>query len=160
MTLGGEAIEEHLHNPYAAGEGWHWHFRKIYHESVGDSKPKDRWGYERALRLEDSEIFHPDNEALYSPWAQEFVFPPGEVQHLYERAFGFAEGGRMVLLPAEAEVGDPICLLYGIQLPFVLREGDNRRYRVIGPCYVHQHFEWEMVEKMETLEQMQYIYLE
>lgn len=160
MTLGGKAIEKHIHNPYAAGEGWHWHFRKIYRTSVGDSQPEDEWDSGSDLPVEESDIFDPDNDALYSSWARSVVFPLDQIQHLRGRAFGFADGGRVVLLPAEAEVGDHICLLYGIQLPFVLREGENRGYRVVGPCYVHQPFDWETFEKMETLEQVQYLHLE
>ena len=160
MTLGGEVIEKHVHNPYAAGEGWHWHFRKICHDSVGDSQPEDEWASGPELFLEESAIFDPYNENLYSSWAQEFVFPPGDFSDLRERAFGFASNGRLVLLPAEAKVGDHICLLYGIQLPFVLRKGENEGYRVVGACYVHDGFDWETFEKLETLEQVPYIRLE
>ncbi|MDI1487632.1 MAG: hypothetical protein OHK93_006902 [Ramalina farinacea] len=160
MTLGGDAIKKHIHNPYITGEGWDWPFRKIYHKSVGDSQPEDEWASGPELFLEESEIFDPDKGHLYSSWAQKSIFPPQEFSDLRERAFGFASNGPIVLLPAEARVGDHICLLYGIQLPFVLRKGENEGFRVVGACYLHEKIDWDTFEEMETLEQVPYIYLE
>ena len=160
MTLSVGGIEKHVHDPYPVGEGWHWHFRKIHNKSVGQSQPEDEWHSGLALLVDEFEIFDPYNEDLYSPWAQEVVFTRQGLTYLFERAFGFATAGQIVILPAEAEVGDPICLLYGIQLPFVLRKLENGGYRIVGACYVHQSFDWDTFEKMETLEQMQYIRLQ
>ena len=158
MTHGCSGIEKHIHEPYAAGEGWHWHFRKIYHESVGDSQPEDEWDSGQALRVGESEIFHPDNATLYSPWAREVVFPFEQLRNLIGRAFGFTSCGCMVLLPAGAEVGDHIALLYGIQLPFVLRNGEQG-CRIVGACYVHTSFDWEKFESLEMLEQVDWLLL-
>ena len=60
------------------------------------------------------------------------------------RAFGFTNNGRMALLPSDAEEGDHTCLLDGIQIPFVLRKVKLESYRVVGPCYVHQRFSWDV----------------
>lgn len=41
MTKGSQAIEEHVGKKYDAGEGWHWHFRKMCtEETFEDSQPE------------------------------------------------------------------------------------------------------------------------
>ena len=156
-TLGSEAVEERIDKVYTAGEGWHWHFRKLYDEDVGDSQPEDAYDPDNAL--DDSYIFEADNPELHSTWAQDVMFAQAELRHLRGRAFGFTNNGRMALLPSEVEEGDHICFLYGIQMPFVLREVTAGRYRVVGPCYVHQHFSWDKFESPESWEQLQWIHL-
>ena len=144
MTLGSAALEDRIDKVYTAGEGWHWHFRKLYDEDVGDSQPEDP--YDSDDEIDDSCIFKADNRELYSSWAQDVMFEKGSIHPLSGRAFGFANNGKMALLPFDAEKGDHICLLYGIQIPFVLRKVTTGRtpiYRVVGPCYVHQHFNWD-----------------
>ena len=159
-TLGSPAVEENIDRVYTAGEGWHWHFRKLYDENVGDSQPED--AYDPDTAIDDSYIFEASNPKLYSTWAREVLFDQTEMRHLTERAFGFTNKDQMALLPSNVEEGDNICLLYGIQMPFVLRrvtEGREGTYRVVGPCYVHQHFNWDMFESQESWEQLQWITL-
>ena len=160
-TLGSPAVEEKIDKVYTAGEGWHWHFRKLYDEDIGDSQPEDPYDSDNAL--DDSYIFEANNPELYSTWARDVMFDQAEMRHLRGRAFGFTNKGQMALLPSDVETGDNICLLYGIQMPFVLRrvtEGREGTYRVVGPCYVHQHFSWDKFESQESWEQLQWITLE
>ena len=160
MTLGSPAVEEKIDKVYTAGEGWHWHFRKLY-EDVGDSQPEDPYDSDNAL--DDSYIFEASNPQLYSTWARDVMFIHSEMRHLRGRAFGFTNKGQMALLPSDVEEGDSIYLLYGIQMPFVLRrvtEGPEGIHRVVGPCYVHQHFSWDEFESRESWEQLQWITLE
>lgn len=160
-TLGSPAMEEKIDKVYAAGEGWHWHFRKLYDEDVGDAQPEDPYDY--GNELDDSYIFDPNNPELYSTWARAVMFDQTEMCHLRGRAFGFTNKGQMALLPSDVQEGDHICLLYGIQMPFVLRratEGREGTYRVVGPCYVHQHFSWDKFESQESWEQLQWVTLE
>ena len=156
-TLSSEAMEEKIDKVYTAGEGWHWHFRKLYDEDVGDSQPED--AYDPDNELDDTYIFEADNPELYSTWARDVMFDQAEMRHLRGRAFGFTNNGRMALLPSDVEEGDYICLLYGIQMPFVLRKVTDGTYRVVGPCYVHQHFSWDKFESDESWEQLQWITL-
>ena len=161
MTIGSDAVEEHIDKVYTAVEGWHWHFRKLYdfEDDIGDSQPED--AYDPGTALDDSFIFEADNPKLYSTWAHEVMFRPQEYMcPLRGRAFGFTNNGRMALLQSDAREGDHICLFYGIQLPFVLRNVKFGSYQVVGPCYVHQHFNWDMFESHHFWEKIPYIYLE
>lgn len=88
-------------------------------------------------------------------WAWEVMF--GELDHLHGRSFGFTSGGQMTLLPPGAREGDHVCLLYGIRLPFLLRQDVDGYCQVIGACYVHQHFNWDAFESRAGWEQLQLI---
>jgi hypothetical protein len=73
----------------------------------------------------------------------------------YARAFGYACMGRkfgvtadglMTLVPHGTQVGDEICVMLGIEKPFLLRHVDvddkdiddgRKRYVLVGDCYVH-----------------------
>ena len=41
------------------------------------------------------------------------------------------------LVPAESEAGDVICLIAGLDVPFVLRKLENGAYILVGEAYVH-----------------------
>lgn len=155
MTLGSKGVEGHIEKVYSAGIGWRWHFKKLLGDDVGSSNPEDPEEVE--FDLDSANPFSPENQHLYTPWAREVLFR--ELDHLQRRSFGFTYGGRMTLLPPGAREDDHLCLLYGLQLPFVLRESTNRYYQVIGAFYVHQHFNWEKLESRETWEQLQSITL-
>lgn len=155
MTLGSHAIEEHVENVYSAGKGWQWHFKKLFGEDVGSSNPEDP--DELEVDLDDAYLFSPSNPHLYTPWAREVMF--GELDHLHGRSFGFTSGGQMTLLPPGAQEGDHVCLLYCIQLPFVLRPNAEGHRQFIGACYVHQHIDWEVFESRETWRKLQSVTL-
>ncbi len=63
------------------------------------------------------------------------------------RRFCVTEAGRMALVPSPTKAGDVIALIYGHQVPFVLRQvkpvldGDTMSsgpvYQLVGECYVH-----------------------
>lgn len=155
MTLGSQELEEHIDKPYSAGLGWQWHFRKLLGEDVGSSRPESPDNLE--CKLDDEKILSPDNPHLYTPWAREAMF--GELDHLHGRSFGFTSNGEMTLLPPGAQEGDHLCLLYGIQLPFILRQDVDGYCQVIGACYVHQYFNWDIFESRENWERLELITL-
>ncbi len=157
MTMGSKAMETRIDKAYSAGEGWHWHFRKLYNQDIGDTQPED--AYDLKNELDDSCIFNAKNPVLYSPWAREVMFRRTNMRPLIGRAFGFTSNGRMALWPSDAQEGDHVCLLYSVQVPFVLRKVNAETYRVIGPCYVHQHFDWDEFESPRSVEQLPWITL-
>ena len=55
----------------------------------------------------------------------------------------------MGLAPAEARVGDKICILLWGQVPYVVREQDDH-YVLIGECYVHSIMKGEALQGTET----------
>ncbi|OAL46680.1 HET-domain-containing protein [Pyrenochaeta sp. DS3sAY3a] len=56
-----------------------------------------------------------------------------------QKRFSVTAGGYMALIPRESCVGDIVCVLLGIQVPFVLRPvpGAIEKYELVGPCYCH-----------------------
>ena len=161
MTKGSQAIEEHVGNKYDAGEGWHWHFRKMCtEESIGDSQPEDPFNPDNEL-YEDDDVLDPENPKLYSKWARDVMFPQEALQHVAGRAFGFTETNHLGLFPRDTRKKDDVCLLSGIQIPFVLRKTDRPgSYKLIGACYIHESINWAKFESDESRAQLQWICLE
>lgn len=56
--------------------------------------------------------------------------------------------GHVGLAPGLAKLDDVLCFIRGARVPFVLRPGLNKRYRLIGDCYIHglMHGEVESLE--------------
>lgn len=45
--------------------------------------------------------------------------------------------GRLGSMPKGTKVGDKICILYGGNLPYVIRPCGDGKYTLVGDCYVH-----------------------
>ncbi|KAL8792517.1 MAG: hypothetical protein Q9195_004887 [Heterodermia aff. obscurata] len=161
MTKGSQAVEEHVGKKYDAGEGWHWHFRKILNEeSIGDSQPEDPFDPDNEL-WGKNDLFDPEDPRFYSQWARDVMFPQEALQHVSGRAFGFTKTNQLGLFPRDTRKNDKICLLSGIQIPFVLRETDRPgSYKLIGACYIHESINWARFESDESRAQLQWITLE
>jgi hypothetical protein len=54
----------------------------------------------------------------------------------------------MGLFPQSVESYDLICILYGSQVPFVLRP-KNGHYQLIGECYVHGKMDGEVIQDIK-----------
>ena len=73
----------------------------------------------------------------------------------YHTQFSIAGGqlfastyGHVGLAPELAKLDDVLCFIRGARVPFVLRLGLNKRYRLVGDCYIHvlMHGEVESLE--------------
>lgn len=53
------------------------------------------------------------------------------------RMFAITEDGRFGLVPAEAAVGDLVAILWGGEVPFVLRTGKDQTFELVGECYFY-----------------------
>jgi len=53
-----------------------------------------------------------------------------------KRRFCVLEGGRLAFVPSTAMAGDVVAVLFGGEVPYVLRRVSSRGYLVIGECYV------------------------
>lgn len=53
------------------------------------------------------------------------------------RRLGWAEDGRLCLLPADADVGDTIILACGGRAPLVVRARGDGCYQLVGEAYIH-----------------------
>ncbi|KAH6667844.1 heterokaryon incompatibility protein-domain-containing protein [Halenospora varia] len=54
--------------------------------------------------------------------------------------------GHIGLGPRNILPGDVICIFLGGEIPFVLREGNNGRYRLVGEAYVHGIMDGEFIK--------------
>lgn len=59
------------------------------------------------------------------------------LQACHLRCFFRTEMGRMGLCNPRAKVGDPVCILFGGQTPYVLHEVDGSTWSFAGAAYVH-----------------------
>jgi hypothetical protein len=53
------------------------------------------------------------------------------------RRFALTDSGRLACIPAGAAAGDVLCVLYGSDVPYVLRPTKGGQYIVIGECFVN-----------------------
>jgi hypothetical protein len=71
----------------------------------------------------------------------------------WNRRFITKDTKKLGLAPAEAKVGDWICMLWGCSVPVVLRQLTTRNgkesgyFKLIGDCYVHGIMNGEMLDK-------------
>ncbi|OCK74394.1 HET-domain-containing protein [Lepidopterella palustris CBS 459.81] len=63
----------------------------------------------------------------------------------YSRRFFTTEKGYMGIGPSVAQTRDIICVLFGGEVPFVLRPVGNGRYKMVGQCYMHGIMDGEVI---------------
>ncbi|KAH8597552.1 heterokaryon incompatibility protein-domain-containing protein [Bisporella sp. PMI_857] len=124
-------------------------------------------GYESA---EDNLSQHQDNFIAY--WHHQFnsksVEPPTELQtsiikgdhekfwldmrfSCTGRSFAFTENGYYILGPAIMESEDLCCVIFGANVPFILRKTKMEgRYKLVGEAYVHGIMGGETREMLEN----------
>jgi hypothetical protein len=59
--------------------------------------------------------------------------------------------GRLAFVPLAAEVGDIVSVLYGSEMPHLLRPRNDGRFEVIGECYVDGIMHGEAMSSMSRL---------
>lgn len=58
----------------------------------------------------------------------------------------------MGIVPKCSERGDVVCVLFGAQVPFVMREvrdgqsNGGKRYQLVGECYLHDMMDGQVFE--------------
>lgn len=72
------------------------------------------------------------------------------------RKFGLTSEGYFGLFPGHACQGDFVCVFLGCQVPFVLRPVEDRKFRLVGECYVHGIMRGEAMES-ETIPQREFV---
>lgn len=65
------------------------------------------------------------------------------------RAFFRTESGLVGLGPNWLQTGDSVCILFGADVPFVIRP-KNGGYRLIGECYIHDLMRGQAVDKLAS----------
>jgi hypothetical protein len=72
-----------------------------------------------------------------------------ETRILRNRRFVITTMGYFGLVPKDAGRGDTICVLWGGQMPFVLRQ-ENGYYVLVGECYVHGKMDGEVMKDVKA----------
>lgn len=100
-----------------------------------------------------------DNPARQFPLGASLMAPFVVVVYLAMsgRRFVVLENGSMGLAPKDVEIGDRVCLVFGVEAPMVLRDCKDGRMEVIGACYCHGIMEgeglkdlWDSKARVET----------
>lgn len=55
----------------------------------------------------------------------------------FDKRLVVTKGSYIGKVPGNARQGDSICLLLGLNVPVVLRKGEEGGYTVIGESYIH-----------------------
>lgn len=88
----------------------------------------------------------PDPEILFSMYN-------AAIRPSYMRSFFATRGGYIGMGPAYSKPGDRVCLIMGLNAPYVVRMtegGDTLRGELVGEAYVHGMMDGEMMEAGEV----------
>jgi hypothetical protein len=79
------------------------------------------------------------------------MFAVMELMYLENRRFAITDADHFALVPSKTQVGDIVCVIYGCEVPCILRPkpGDVGRYWLVGECYVHEHMDGQVVVNLE-----------
>ncbi|KAF5011644.1 hypothetical protein FDECE_2267 [Fusarium decemcellulare] len=96
-----------------------------------------------------SKIWHGFLEAMYP--GNGLSFQACLLRACISRRFFMTSSGFMGIGPESMKEGDLVVVIFGLSLPFVLRQNqaDAAKFLVIGPCYVHGIMEGELVTALE-----------
>ena len=126
-------------NSNVDGVDWGRFFR-IEHIDVG---AKTEFHYlSRAIRQFQAPV---DDDAESQAWL-----------HLYSESIGnrrlaLTKGGRLGLVPAATNSLDTVCIINGMDVPFVLRKINNTSYILIGEAYIFGAMDGEIVVRPQTI---------
>ena len=101
---------------------------------------------------EAHDLFNPSSSAMHTPQAKQFL--RDNANTICGRTFGFTTQGHMASLPGDARVTDLVCFFYGLRLPVVIRKVEPGLYELVGGCYVHVKWDWDMFEEEVEVENM------
>ncbi|KAF4778821.1 hypothetical protein HER10_EVM0010933 [Colletotrichum scovillei] len=65
----------------------------------------------------------------------------------YNRRFFRSKGGRFGWAVDGVKEGDLVVVLYGCDYPIIIREGEQKKSRIIGDCYIHGLMDGEAMEE-------------
>ncbi|KAF4468634.1 heterokaryon incompatibility [Fusarium albosuccineum] len=96
-----------------------------------------------------NKIWHSFLEAMYP--GNGLSFQACLLRACISRRFFMTSSGFMGIGPESMKEGDLVVVIFGLSLPFVLRQSqtDADKFLVVGPCYVHGIMEGELVIALE-----------
>ena len=154
--------------PPSQGPVWQWlslvytRIAPIYH--TGESRMEALWRTtvtNRAsnMQVADSSLFVNAMSSEAVQWIEAGLKEPGKrfalgatlmlnfaalvYRAMSGRHFFVTNNGYMGPAPADVSEGDDVCLLFGVEVPMILRDCGNGEREIIGPCYCHGIMEGE-----------------
>jgi hypothetical protein len=85
----------------------------------------------------------PGYRELRSQACQAYVIA---MEHLHNRKPFIPSEGYVRLVPAHSRPGDIVCIIFGADVPFVLRDVGEGEYQLIGEAYVFGIMDGEFVK--------------
>jgi hypothetical protein len=67
-----------------------------------------------------------------------------------DRVLSTTDNGCLVMGPSETCQGDVVCILYGSDVPFVVRQTVDDTFQFVGECYIHGLMRGEALERVQT----------
>ena len=67
-----------------------------------------------------------------------------------DRVLATTDNGSVVMGPPESCCGDVVCILFGSDCPFIVRQTTDDAFQLIGECYVHGLMKGEVLNRVET----------
>lgn len=120
-----------------------------------DGLPPPNW-FSRACRFiidyDESDYIDTGNMIFNGPSSVVAKYLERIQKVVWNRRFGNTHVNYSCMLPAEAEVGDKICIIFRCSVPVVLRSYPSGMYRLIGQCYVEGLMDGEGLEKDDKVE--------
>ncbi|KAK5653319.1 hypothetical protein OQA88_9010 [Cercophora sp. LCS_1] len=119
-------------------------------DDLRDRLTYEVWRHEQPILSEED--MEENGEILRSVSEQDVGYLTGTIEQLtLGKRFALTEAGMMAFVPAEAEVGDPVCVLFGGKTPYALREtGEEGVFEILGDAYVQGAMDGEVVYLAES----------
>ena len=94
----------------------------------------------------DMRIMIEDEDPHMHEWAKVHHFNSCSGNWCFNRRFFRTVAGRFGWAPDKAQAGDQICIFYGGDYPFVLREGVSGCHEIVGDGYLHGFMDGEAMD--------------
>ncbi|TGO40085.1 hypothetical protein BHYA_0042g00160 [Botrytis hyacinthi] len=97
------------------------------------------------------EVYEPNFDASVDDITKEIRGLPMQISStLRNQRFLVTASGYIGYVPNETRRGDTIYILYGMDVPVVLRQNQDGTFELIGPCYVYGVMEGESMDDMQN----------
>jgi hypothetical protein len=157
IQIGWREIMTQTRTEYFTGESVYEVFdRTIVTDVVQEEEPYDNL-YRRNYRV-DWSLFAKDPLSLGEGGVRKRHFLEVSINRItFGRRMFWTNRGYLGIGPAGMTEGDMICVFYGGQVLYVLRDAGIGVYECIGECYVHGLMDGEALAAEEKLEECTFI---
>ena len=134
----------------------YWDIRKSQpHLTVANIK------FEKYMNKPVDNILPDDMEEKMRPWKEKKLsgmvpivpinnLPAGFEKYTLGRRLAVTKRGYIGLVPKETKMGDHVSVLFGSEVPIILRKRQSSGFEVVGETYIHGIMEEEVIEKWKS----------